>query len=63
MIFGEDYKFEAPHYAGLSNLLLFHPSSVQIFSSAPCSQMLSVCVLPIMSDTKFHTHTKLQAKL
>jgi hypothetical protein len=40
-------SYEAPH-AVFSNLLSLHPSSVQIFS-VPCSQTLSVCVLPLMS--------------
>jgi hypothetical protein len=32
-------SYESPHYACFSNLLPFHPSSVQILSSAPCSQI------------------------
>jgi hypothetical protein len=31
--------------------------------SALCSQTPSVCVLPLVWETKFHTHTKQQVKL
>jgi hypothetical protein len=56
-------NYETPHYAVFPNLLSsLHLPSVQIFSSAPCSQTPSVCDLPLKLETKFHTHTERQAK-
>jgi hypothetical protein len=36
---------------------------VHIFSSAPCCQIHSVYVPPLMSDISFHGHSEPQAKL
>jgi hypothetical protein len=61
--FARSTSYEVPHYAVFSTLLSPHPSSVQILSSAPCSQAPSVFVPPLMSDTKFRTHTEPEAIL
>jgi hypothetical protein len=49
---------EAPRYAVFSTLPSPHPSSVQLSSSKPWSQTLSVYVPSLMSETKFHIHTE-----
>jgi len=40
-------SYEAPHYAVFFSLPPILPPLVQIFTSAPCSQMSSICVLPL----------------
>jgi hypothetical protein len=45
-------SYEALHAAVISSLLLFHPSPAQILFSAPCSQIPSAYVLPLMTETK-----------
>jgi hypothetical protein len=59
MIFGEGYKLYSSSLCKVFTTI--HPSSFQIFSSAPNSPGPSVFVLP--SETKSHTRTKLQSKL
>jgi hypothetical protein len=47
----------------LSSIASLHLSSVEMFSSAPCSQTPSVYIPSLMPETKFHTHTEAEAKL
>jgi hypothetical protein len=58
IILGEEYKLWSPSLCSFLQRPALHPSLVQIFSSAPCSETLSVYVPPLMSETKFHTHTE-----
>jgi hypothetical protein len=58
IIFEDSTNYEAPHCATSPILLSLHPSLVQILSLGPCSETASVCALPLMWETKFHTHTK-----
>jgi len=55
--------YSAHHYVIFSIPLLPRPSYAQIFSSTPYSQTPSVYIPPLTSATKFHTHTKHEAKL
>jgi hypothetical protein len=52
LYFMKSTSYEPAHNAVFYNLLPLHPSLVQMFSSAPCSETPSVCVPPLMSETK-----------
>jgi hypothetical protein len=54
---------EASHYAAFSDLLSRHSSSVQIFSSALCSQTSPAQVPPLISETIFYIRKQPQAKV
>jgi hypothetical protein len=56
IILGDKNGYEVPHYAAFSNLLTLHPSSVQIFSSTPCSQISSVYAPLNVRDQNSHPH-------
>jgi hypothetical protein len=56
LYFAERTNHEALLYAVFSILVSLHLSSVQIFSSAPCSRTPSVYIPLLLSGTKFHTH-------
>jgi hypothetical protein len=45
-------SYEYLYYAVFSNILLFRPSPVQIFSSAPYCESTSAHVCPLISDTE-----------
>jgi hypothetical protein len=63
LYFAKSTSYEAPHCAVFSNLLSLHPSMIQILSLTLCSQTPSNYAPPLISETKFHTHKKSQAKL
>jgi hypothetical protein len=56
-----NYQTDVFTFSSTSHRL--HLSSLQIFSSAPCSQIPSSLCPPLMSETKFHTHTEPRTKL
>jgi hypothetical protein len=57
--------YDAPHCADVSIVQFIPPSYAQIFlfSSASCSQIPSVCIVPLGRETKFHTYTEQQLKV
>ena len=62
-ILGEEYRLFSSSLCNLFHTPLRRPTKVKIFSSTPCSQTPSASFPPSLSVTKFHTHTKQQAKL
>jgi len=55
--------YQVPCYAIFFRFPIFPPSWIQVFSCAPFPLTPSVCVIPLMSDTKLHVSTKQKAKL
>jgi hypothetical protein len=53
---GEEYKIWSSSLCNFFNLLLLHPSLVQIFSLGPCSQILSLCSSLNVRDQVSHPH-------
>jgi hypothetical protein len=63
MYLGEEYGLRNFHYSIFSILLALPVSEIQIFLSAPCSQIPSNSVPPVGYDTAFNTEIKQQVKL
>jgi hypothetical protein len=56
ILFYEQYNVWSPHYTVFSNLIPSRPSSVQVLSSAPCSQIISVYFLPSSQRPNFTSY-------
>jgi hypothetical protein len=57
IILGEEYKLWSSSLCSFSNLLSLHLSSVQIFSSAPCSQTPSILIWTLAANI-FHKQSR-----
>ena len=62
-IFGEEYRSVSFSLCSFLHSPVASSPLTQIFSSTPNSQTTAAYVPPSMWATKFHTHTKQQAKL
>jgi hypothetical protein len=60
-IFGEKYKWNSS-LCNILHPLIISSLSGPVFSSAPFPEIPLVYTLLLMSETKFHTHKKLQVK-
>jgi hypothetical protein len=59
LYFAKNQIYEAPLYAIFSSITSFRPSLVETFFLASRSHISLVYIVPLMPETKFHTHTQL----